>query len=111
MNIRRSVVLAAAGAAVAGGLGIAPSATAMQATPATSHSTRETSTKHVKADCVFWHDSRTQGVACGGGPYQAWAKCDNGKYVFGKAVSNYSWSYAYCSSVGAYRRTGDVNFL
>ncbi|MFI1432091.1 hypothetical protein [Streptomyces lydicus] len=111
MNIRRSVVLAVAGAAVAGGLSIAPTAAATQATPTTSQSTRDMRTKQVNGDCVLWHDSRTQGAACAGGPYQAWAKCDNGKYVFGKAVSNYSWSYAYCSSVGAYRGTGDVNFL
>ncbi|MFD7997160.1 hypothetical protein [Streptomyces mexicanus] len=67
--------------------------------------------EQANADCVFWHDSRTQGVACAGGPYEAWAKCDNGQTVYGRAVSNYSWSYAYCSSVGAYLRTGDVIFV
>ncbi|MFF0463775.1 hypothetical protein [Streptomyces mexicanus] len=74
-------------------------------------SAQSTSTEQANADCAFWHDSRTQGVACAGGPYEAWAKCDNGQTVYGRAVSNYSWSYAYCSSVGAYRRTGDVIFI
>ncbi|REK84633.1 hypothetical protein DY245_42395 [Streptomyces inhibens] len=68
-------------------------------------------THQPRSNCVDWHDSNTQGVASVGGPYQAWVKCANGRYVFGHAVRNYSWSYAYCTSVHSYRVAGDVSYL
>ncbi|WP_181795289.1 hypothetical protein [Streptomyces sp. WELS2] len=53
-----------------------------------------------------WTDGTTYGVSCSGGPYIAVAQCKNGQWVQGASASNYSWSYAYCSTVGSTYKSG-----
>lgn len=60
------------------------------------------------AACSHWSDSRTHGAACSSGAYSAYAKCTNGRTVYGDAKSGGRWSYAYCSTVGSYLRYGGV---
>ncbi|MEU8889933.1 hypothetical protein [Streptomyces sp. NPDC048442] len=53
-----------------------------------------------------WTDGTTFGIACSGGPYIAVAQCKNGRWVQGASASNYSKSYAYCSTVGSKYKAG-----
>jgi hypothetical protein len=44
-------------------------------------------------------DGNTAGINCtGGGPFNGFAKCKNGKYAIGATAASGTTSYAYCTS-------------
>ncbi|MEU1289516.1 hypothetical protein [Kitasatospora sp. NPDC005856] len=75
------------------------------ATPASATTTN--------TSCSTWSDSNTFGAYCSEGAtyFRAIAQCNNNQTVYGelRRVGGGSWSYAYCSSVGASLRSGTVS--